>query len=74
MRENFVLHSLKFVKCKIIIKASYKNKEVIIMSFYTFIKSHKELNELPFMVVLRTLQVLQSMNMLKHLEGEKDVG
>ena len=64
MRENFVLHSLKFVKCKIIIN----------MSFYTFIKSHKELNELPFMVVLRTLQVLQSMNMLKHLEGEKDVG
>ena len=44
------------------------------MSFYTFIKSHKELNELPFMEVLRTLQVLQSMDMLKHLEDGKDVG
>lgn len=29
------------------------------------IKSHKELNELPFLVVFRTIQVLREMKMLK---------
>ena len=30
-----------------------------------FIKSHKGLNELPFLVVFRTIQVLREMKMLK---------
>jgi hypothetical protein len=30
-----------------------------------FIKSHKELNELPFLVVFRTIQVLREKGMLK---------
>jgi hypothetical protein len=33
-----------------------------------FIKSHKELNELPFLVVFRTMQVLREMKMLKEFD------
>lgn len=35
------------------------------MNITQFIKSHKELNELPFLVVFRTMQVLREMGMLK---------
>ena len=34
-----------------------------------FIKSHKELNELPFLVVFRTMQVLREKGMLKEFEN-----
>jgi hypothetical protein len=35
------------------------------MNITQFIKSHKELNELPFLVVFRTLQVLRKKGMLR---------
>ena len=37
------------------------------MNITEFIKSHKELNELPFLVVFRTIQVLREKGMLKEL-------
>lgn len=46
---------------------------VIKMNIQEFIKSHKELNELPFLIVFRTLCILKSMNMLKFSEGDADV-
>lgn len=41
------------------------------MNITQFIKSHKELNELPFLVVFRTMQVLREKGMLN---GFDDVG
>ena len=41
------------------------------MNITQFIKSHKELNELPFVVVFRTIQVLREKGILK---GFDDVG
>ena len=38
------------------------------MNITQFIKSHKELNELPFIVVFRTIQVLREMGMLKSFD------
>ena len=35
------------------------------MNITQFIKSHKELNELPFLVVFRVIQVLREKGMLK---------
>ena len=35
------------------------------MNITQFIKSHKELNELPFLIVFRTIQVLREKGMLK---------
>lgn len=35
------------------------------MNITQFIKSHKELSELPFLIVFRTLQVLREKGMLK---------
>lgn len=35
------------------------------MNITEFIKSHKELNELPFLVVFRTIQVLMEKGMLR---------
>ena len=39
------------------------------MNITQFIKSHKELNELPFLVVLRTIQVLREKGMLKGFDN-----
>ena len=44
------------------------------MNITTFIKSHKELNELPFLVVFRTIQILRSKGMIKYVDGETCVG
>lgn len=41
------------------------------MNITQFIKSHKELNELPFLVVFRTIQVLREKGILK-LEVDTD--
>lgn len=38
------------------------------MSITEFIRSNKELNELPFLVVFRTMQVLREKGMLKGFE------
>lgn len=35
------------------------------MNITQFIKSHKELSELPFLIVFRTIQVLSEKGMLK---------
>lgn len=35
------------------------------MNITEFIKSHKELNELPFLIVFRTIQVLMEKGMLR---------
>ncbi len=35
------------------------------MNITQFIKSHKELNDLPFLVVFRTIQVLRELGMIK---------
>ena len=35
------------------------------MNITQFIKSHKELNELPFLVVFSVIQVLREMRMIK---------
>ena len=38
------------------------------MNITQFIKSHEELNELPFLVVFRTMQVLREKGLLKDFE------
>ena len=43
------------------------------MNITQFIKSHKELNELPFLVVFRVIQVLREKGMIKGLDGDTDV-
>ena len=43
------------------------------MNITQFIKSHEELNELPFLVVFRTMQVLRGMGILKGIDGDTDV-
>ena len=43
------------------------------MNITKFIKSHKELNELPFLVVFRVMQVLREKGMLKGFDGDTDV-
>lgn len=40
------------------------------MRIVKLIQSHKELNELPFLVVYKTICVLQKMGMLKFKEEE----
>ena len=42
------------------------------MNIVKFIKNHRELNELPFLIVFRTMQILKSMGMLK-IEDNTDV-
>lgn len=42
------------------------------MNITQFIKSHKELNELPFLVVFRTIQILRDKNMIKGMEDNKN--
>ena len=42
------------------------------MNLAKFIQNHKELNELPFLIVFRTMQILKSMGMLK-IEDNTDV-
>lgn len=39
------------------------------MNITEFIKSHKELNELPFLIVFRTIQVLSEKGMLKGFDN-----
>jgi hypothetical protein len=43
------------------------------MNITQFIKSHKKLNELPFLVVFRVIQGLCEMGMIKNLDGDPDV-
>ena len=43
------------------------------MNIAKFIQNHTELNELPFLIVFRTMCILRDMNMLKNAEDEKDV-
>ena len=43
------------------------------MNIATFIQNHKELSELPFLIVFRTLSILKEMNMLKFTEDNADV-
>ena len=42
------------------------------MNIAKFIQNHGELNELPFLIVFRTLSILKEMNMLK-IEDNTDV-
>jgi hypothetical protein len=46
--------------------------EVISMNIAEFIRGNKDLKDLPFLVVFRTIFVLREMGMLKD-EEEKDV-
>lgn len=43
------------------------------MDLAKFIQNHKELSELPFLIVFRTLSILKEMNMLKVAEDNTDV-
>ena len=43
------------------------------MNIARFIQDHKELNELPFLIVFRTMFILREMNMLKITEEVADV-
>ena len=43
-------------------------------SYYKFIKSNEKLSELPLMVVLRTLQILDDLKVLYIPENVDDVG
>lgn len=38
------------------------------MNIVQFIKSHKDLNDLPFLVVYRTIAILRDMGILRALE------
>lgn len=51
--------------CEGVIFLLLYTQEVMNMNITQFIKSHKELNELPFLVVFRTMQVLREKGMLK---------
>lgn len=42
------------------------------MNITKFINSHSELNELPFLVVYRTIQILQSMGVVKFTEENEN--
>jgi hypothetical protein len=44
------------------------------MSITQFIKSRKELSDMPFLVVFRVIQLLKNWGMIKELEGGADVG
>ena len=44
------------------------------MNITEFIKSHKEFEDLPFLVVFRTIQILRSKGMIKYVDGETCVG
>ena len=50
---------------------SYNIIEVIALNISNFIKEHKELNELPFLVVFRTMTVLKEYGVLD-LAGEDE--
>ena len=67
MRLKFVCGSLYFKFFAFILLL-----EEIKMNINTFIKSHKEFEDLPFLVVFRTLQILQGMGMLKFTEENKN--
>ena len=43
------------------------------MNLAKFIQNHKELSELPFLIVFRTLSILKEMNMLKFAGDSTDV-
>ena len=43
------------------------------MNIATFIQNHKELNELPFLIVFRTMQILNNMGMLKTIDDTENV-
>ena len=42
------------------------------MNITKFINAHSELNELPFLVVYRTIQILQSMGVVKFTEENEN--
>ena len=42
------------------------------MNIAKFIKEHKELDNLPFLIVFRTISVLQELGMIKY-SGDADV-
>lgn len=42
------------------------------MNIFDFIKNHKEFDELPFLIVFRTIQILQSKGLLD-IGGKADV-
>ena len=68
MRLKFVCGSLYFEFFAFILLL-----DEIKMNINTFIKSHKEFEDLPFLVVFRTLQILQGMGMLKFTKENKNV-
>lgn len=43
------------------------------MNIAKFIKDHKELDNLPFLIVFRTMAVLKELGMLKTCGGDTDV-
>ena len=43
------------------------------MNIAKFIKDHKELDNLPFLIVFRTMTVLKELGMLKTYGGDTDV-
>lgn len=43
------------------------------MNISKFIMNHKELKELPFLIVFRTMHVLSEMGMLHFADGDTDV-
>ena len=48
-------------------------ESVIEMDLVRFIATHKELNELPFLVVFKTMLELKKMGVLKFKEGDANV-
>ena len=44
------------------------------MNITEFIKAHKECDDLPFLVVFRTIQILRSKGMIKYVDRETCVG
>lgn len=67
MRLKFVCGSLYFEFFAFILLL-----EEIKMNINTFIKSHKEFEDLPFLVVFRTIQILQGMGMVKFTEKNEN--
>lgn len=39
------------------------------MNITEFIKAHKEFDDLPFLVVFRTIQILRKKGMIKYVDG-----
>lgn len=64
---------MSFLRHCFVLKNQLCCYRVIKMNIATFIQNHKELSELPFLIVFRTMQILNNMGVLKFPKESSDV-